>query len=384
MRRAFLFQWGILAAATFIIAEPIAIYIFIAQNWSLDSWAPALVFIPITLSIFLPLFPLIFAWVISMIVHRSFPTFFSQYLSTLQIYEPYHPMDKNEQTDTISRRRRQDVLSREDVVKEIDTRVEALRIRTLGILVSMGLSLLAAAVVVLFAGRLTSIDAEAVSNLDRAKAEFADANRELSRLFQLKAAFTDMEALIKRLDEVKSKAIDTSQIRDAEKAVTDKRRDIANLQFARDSASPIDLFSATTLIDEEQKQVDELRKMLSEVWKKELLSDRGYGDWRYIVATAITRVGVVLIIVFLVQILMGFYRYNTRLTAYYNSRRDVLALWKGDKTGLKALHEVLTMPNIDFGKEPRHPLEDIIKAVGAQLGSSISRTNAKRRRPKPP
>jgi hypothetical protein len=108
-------------------------------------------------------------------------------------------------------------------------------------------------------------------------------------------------------------------------------------------------------------------ELIDQAWKKDLESEHGYSDWRYIVATAITRVGVVLIIVFLVQILMGLYRYNTRLMTYYNSRRDLIALWEGKAEGLKVLDHVLSPPNIDFGKDPKHPLEDIIRAVAATV-----------------
>jgi hypothetical protein len=74
--------------------------------------------------------------------------------------------------------------------------------------------------------------------------------------------------------------------------------------------------------------------------------ERRFIDW----ATAITRVGVVLIIVFLVQILMGLYRYNTRLVTYYNSRRDLIALWEGKTEGLKVLEQLFTAPNINWAK----------------------------------
>jgi hypothetical protein len=79
---------------------------------------------------------------------------------------------------------------------------------------------------------------------------------------------------------------------------------------------------------------------------------------------------------FLVQILMGLYRYNTRLITYYNSRRDLLSLWEGKAEGLKALDQVLAPPKIDFGKEPKHPLEDIIRAAGAAIQKTAARKGA--------
>jgi hypothetical protein len=60
------------------------------------------------------------------------------------------------------------------------------------------------------------------------------------------------------------------------------------------------------------------------------------------------------------------------MSSYYNSIRDILTLWDGKADELKDLHQLFTMPNIDFGKEPKHPLDEIIKAVARQAGGSSS------------
>src|SRR5262249_16757744 len=117
-----------------------------------------------------------------------------------------------------------------------------------------------------------------------------------------------------------------------------------------------------------------MNELLDTAWAKEINLEHGYNDWKYIVATAITRVGVVLIIVYLVQILMGLYRYNMRLTTYYNSKRDLLKIWDGDLESLKRLDDTLGPPKFDFGKEPKHPLEDILKAAGSKMSSALSGT----------
>ena len=49
---------------------------------------------------------------------------------------------------------------------------------------------------------------------------------------------------------------------------------------------------------------------------------------------------------------------------YYASRQDVLALWSGSLADLPALSGAFDHPKVDFGKESRHPLQDIIRAVG--------------------
>lgn len=244
-----------------------------------------------------------------------------------------------------------------EVLRTIDQRIERLRGTTLAFLFGIALSLITGAFVIIFAGRLTSLDASAVSNVDRIKSDLADESRRLSRLYQYQSLFTQ---------------IDTAKNAQAPKDTLDKLdRQVATLQDLV-TPSPPDLATSKTLIADEKELITNIHKLLDAAWTKELSSDRGYNDWHYIAATAITRVGVVLIIVYLVQILMGLYRYNTRLISYYSSRRDLLVLWDGKQRGLKPLDEMLASSQIDFGKEPKHPLEDLFKALGSKVDSIIS------------
>ena len=105
-----------------------------------------------------------------------------------------------------------------------------------------------------------------------------------------------------------------------------------------------------------------MERLLDESWRLDLTSAKGYNDTRYIIATAITRVGVVLIIVYLVQVLISLFRYNSRLITFYNARRDVLMLWDGKPEHVDPLRGMME-PKFDFGREPKHPIEDIIKQV---------------------
>jgi hypothetical protein len=243
------------------------------------------------------------------------------------------------------------------VTEEVGRRVEALRARTRLILAAMAVSLVAAAIIVLFAGRLTSLDATAVSNIDRLKTDITETKRRLSKLYQSETLYRQYEAAAKA---------------GVAKDVFDRLdKQIAGLRD--DAQSPQDLLSTDVMIDLEKTDLTKLSTLLNSAWERELSSEKGNGDWKYIVATAITRVGVVLVIVYLVQILMNFYRYNTRLITYYNSRRDLLMLWDGKQRDLKNLEMALAPSRIDFGKEPKHPLEDIIKAAGAKLAAVAAR-----------
>jgi hypothetical protein len=250
------------------------------------------------------------------------------------------------------------VAERLTVMLEIRDRVRRLRLRTTGILTTMGMALAGAAIIVVFAGSLTSIDATAVSNVDKVKSDLTEEQRQLTRLYQ-------MQSLLSQLEEAKKVINNKPEIEKLERQI-----------FGGTSTSgslPTDVPGVQQMIDHGKERIGKLDKLLETAWTKELDSQHGYSDWKYITATAITRVGVVLIIIYLVQILMGLYRYNMRLATYYNAKRDVLTLWDCTPASLKRLDEIIGPPKFDFGKEPKHPLEDLLKAAGSKIGSSVSR-----------
>jgi hypothetical protein len=257
------------------------------------------------------------------------------------------------------------VADRNIVMYEIDKRVEVLRTRTSFILFVIGLSLVTAAIIVIFAGRLTSIDAAAVSPIDKIKTELADEKKALTTLYQYQGTLNR-----------------AGELRQNPNLSSDAQKELKELDRFLDSGTnydppiPKNPAALKSMIEKQEGQFEKTSDLFETALKKEVTEEHGYGDWRYIVATAITRIGVVLIIVFLVQILMGLYRYNTRLITYYNSRRDLLSLWEGKAEGLKALDQVLAPPKIDFGKEPKHPLEDIIRAAGAAIQKTAARKGA--------
>jgi hypothetical protein len=257
--------------------------------------------------------------------------------------------------------------NRSDVIREIDERVDSLRERANLILAIIGGSLLAAAIIVIFAGRLTSIDASAVSMTDKLGSELAVEKKDLAVLYRIQSNYD-------RLDELNRKLSLTPEEDKERKALVGDLP--SGSRFIGNEALPSSSSSAATMIAKQEGQIEKTTQLFDDAWKKEVNADHGYSDWRYVVATAITRIGVVLIIVFLVQILMGLYRYNTRLITYYNSRRDLLVLWEGKAEGLKTLDNFLASPKIDFGKEPKHPLEDIIRAAGGVFQKSAQAKNA--------
>jgi hypothetical protein len=84
------------------------------------------------------------------------------------------------------------------------------------------------------------------------------------------------------------------------------------------------------------------------------------------------RVGVIGLLVFLTQILISLYRYNSRIIAFYGSRRDALLLSNGIYDDFTKYAEMLFPLNLDFGREPRHPLEEIRSFFGRKPPSAAN------------
>ena len=139
--------------------------------------------------------------------------------------------------------------------------------------------------------------------------------------------------------------------------------------------------------DEEllQQQVQELRSHLKgadlvakqtevvkqwelphEVWTPSLVS--------VLVSAATLRIGITVLLVFLVQILVGVYRYALRLAAFYDARADALLLLRKDATvevKIAEASKLLSAEKVSFGPEPKTPIEngmDALKDLAEILG----------------
>lgn len=234
------------------------------------------------------------------------------------------------------------------VIQAIEARIARLRGRTNLMLLTAGILLIGASLIIIFAGTLTNLDVSAASNVDRLGTIITDVEARLAKL-------SDLSQSLQRLNDP---TINTDDRASLQKKITDIRN--------FDRTLPADIAGTTTLIQSEGKRLSELEELYSKAWTTEMTSEHGYNDVRYIIATAITRIGVVLVIIFLAQILIGLYRYNTKLITFYHSRRDLVQILDGKSANLDELQKLMA-PNFDFGKEPKHPLDEIIRQVIAKV-----------------
>ena len=111
--------------------------------------------------------------------------------------------------------------------------------------------------------------------------------------------------------------------------------------------------------------------------RKALLESQSGGqaqpvDPNLLLATGITRFGVLAIAIYLVQILIGLYRYNTRVAAYYLATSDALVVLDHKQDTIGDLHGLL-WPDLDYGKTPQSIPQRIADAFSKSVDAAVSR-----------
>ena len=90
--------------------------------------------------------------------------------------------------------------------------------------------------------------------------------------------------------------------------------------------------------------------------------------------STVLRIGVIGLLVFMVQILISLYRYNSRLLVFYVSRRDCLSMSSDDEGKHKEYVDLFYPQHLDFGHEPRHPFVEAAELF-RKTASGARRTN---------
>ena len=93
-----------------------------------------------------------------------------------------------------------------------------------------------------------------------------------------------------------------------------------------------------------------------------------FNDYAFyiLLSTTVTRIGAVLLLIFGAQILIGFYRYNLKLAAFYDARADAIELLSGETLeNLPSIVAILSADQIEMGKPPKTPMEEVVRLVEA-------------------
>jgi hypothetical protein len=104
---------------------------------------------------------------------------------------------------------------------------------------------------------------------------------------------------------------------------------------------------------------DSIKQMLATI-KSKVMTNTNYDFFE----TLSTRIGSVVLVLFLVQVLLRIFRYNTRLASYYQGRVDALEVYSmGEELKLDVLIPIFSPDSIDMGvsKTPIEQVLDIMK-----------------------
>jgi hypothetical protein len=90
----------------------------------------------------------------------------------------------------------------------------------------------------------------------------------------------------------------------------------------------------------------------------------------FLIQTNVTRFGPMIIILFFSSIMVNLYRYNIRLSAYYDARADALILGGASARPEEFERYVLALSpdRLDIGKPPRLPTEYVVDLAKAAIG----------------
>jgi len=267
------------------------------------------------------------------------------------------------------------------LVVDIQVRLKRLQTRAnliIGIVVS---SLLAAVVLIIFAGKLTSIDAAAVSNAKTMRDEVTSLDRQIMDLDTKAARTSSQQKAATAMQQTQAAFMQQTQ---AALQQTQTPPPLIGVARATNDADPEITIAS---LSEEKAFLLERRaaaaKLLNDAWKNEITetTQDKLKDSNFMTATFFTRIGVLVILVFLVQILISLYKYNMRMIAFYSSRLDSLRICAGDVGKLKEIIALLTPSTVDFGPDAKHPVQYIFDSfrrrtqTGAQSQSRRSRAS---------
>ena len=105
-----------------------------------------------------------------------------------------------------------------------------------------------------------------------------------------------------------------------------------------------------------KERADKLRDKLSE-------TDFIETDAVSIISSAVTRFGLIIVLIFFAQALINLYRYLIQLSSLYWSRAMAIALSNGDLTMIADLSNNFSPQGLSFGRIPKATVDDVVKIL---------------------
>ncbi len=240
---------------------------------------------------------------------------------------------------------------RSAAIQKLYSRARKIRFLNALILIFVVFVLTSAAFFIMFAGKIASQDASSLNSMQNLRI-LIDSQEKLLNEAEISQASTEFQ-IVRLQTIVDQKNYDAKEIQQANSNLAAEKIKKENL-VKRISRITDGITKTTSLIDKiETSLVSDKSDTANPLSAKSLL-----------IAAGITRFGVLVIVIYLVQILIGLYRYNARLMTFYLGQADALLLLDEPSENIGKLAEKLT-PHFDFGKTDATLLEKVLEKMEA-------------------
>lgn len=221
-------------------------------------------------------------------------------------------------------------------------------------LFGVGVVVFVAVGVVLFAGLITSIDLRGSDQILNAQRYSSTLEARLNDLkSERKAALETLNQLeltsaeLSRKSELElRKSLLAAEVQDLEQAIISQRSRVETANVAID-----------------RMQLSELRNSTGGARSSDGEENTSNVEAQALIASAVTRFGVIAVLLFFAQALINLYRYSLKMAAHYQANAISVLLSDGNDAKIRAVSEVLSVKDIRFGKEPPAPLTELSKAA---------------------
>jgi hypothetical protein len=269
--------------------------------------------------------------------------------------------------------------NRASVISDLRHRANKLLLINAFILSFIVVVLVVAAIFIVFAGEIASRDTQSLSLMQTTLDKRQKMNSEIDKLEEeLSEVSADLANQNKKADSLIDKInllSVKSDLSDSESLKLKELNDDLNELLAKNTKKT----AIKNLIESKKmRKYDDLKRydeLLTSLKNKAIESGEAKFDTvtgaNLLIAAGITRFGVLAITIYLVQILLNLYRYNTRVSSFYMSRSDALILIDHSSTEISDISDIL-MPAVDFGKQPSTLPEKFTEKIGAIIDKTLS------------
>ena len=120
-------------------------------------------------------------------------------------------------------------------------------------------------------------------------------------------------------------------------------------------------------IASQEKTVEKLEDSFRDALKRSISgvtpAATGQEGLNLLIASGITRFGILFVMMFILQVLIKLYRYTMRLSAHYLAQADALLLASNSNETLLKILPALMPTQVDFGRRPTTSVEELSRIL---------------------